>query len=375
MRILLLIPTLTGAGAERQLAYLGGELQRRGHDVLVGYLHPGPGVWPREVPAHRFAPHWPWSPRLIAEIARLIRAWKPDVVQTCITRMDVAGGIAAGLTGVPHVLREPNDAAAYRDFRSWLRRLVGRRAAAIVANSAEGAAYWSGQRTWVIPNAVPFDEIAAAEPAARAEGAAVLLYAGRLEPQKNVDIVLHALAAVLVGRGFSPPDVGRGFSPPTPGGGGLKPRPTLTICGQGPERERLETLARKLGIAACVHFAGFVHDVWNRQRAADAALLVSSFEGHPNVVSECFAAGTPMILSDIPQHRALAEGDALFVPPGDVVATAAAIRDVLDDRAAAVERARRAQARVSQISIPRMAAAYEDVYATVAASQPVVLEA
>jgi glycosyltransferase involved in cell wall biosynthesis len=349
MRILLLIPTLTGGGAERQLAYLGGELQRRGHDVLVGYLHPGPGGWPEDVPAHRFGPYRPWSPRLIGEIARLIRAWKPDVVQTCITRMDVAGGIAAMLTGVPHVLREPNDASAYRDFRSRLRRVVGRRAAAIVANSAEGAAYWAMPRTSVIPNAIPFDEIASAEPAARPDEGAVVLYAGRLEPQKNVDVVLRAFAEVQGKR-------------------------TLTICGQGSERARLEALAGELGIADRVHFAGFVHDVWNRLRAADVALLVSAFEGHPNVISECFAAGTPMILSDIPQHRALAEGNAWLVPPGDVAATAAAIRDVLDDRAAALARARRARTHVSHISIPRMAAAYENVYIAAAASQPVVLQ-
>lgn len=349
MRILLLIPTLTGGGAERQLAYLGAELQRRGHDVLVGYLHPGPGVWPKEVPAHRFGPYRPWSPRLIGGIVRLIRTWKPHVVQTCITRMDVAGGTAAMIAGVPHVLREPNNAEAYRDLRSRLRQAVGRRAAAIVANSVEGAAYWDTPRTSVIPNAIPFDAIAAAEPAPRPDGAPAVLYVGRLEPQKNVDVVLRAFA-----------DAGRGA--------------TLTICGQGSERARLEALARELGIADRVRFTGFVHDVWNRLRAADAALLVSAFEGHPNVVIECFAAGTPMILSDIPQHRALAGENTLLVPPGDVAATAAAIREVLDDRAAALERARRARTQVSHISIPRMAAAYENVYVTAATSQPVVLQ-
>jgi glycosyltransferase involved in cell wall biosynthesis len=342
MRILLLIPTLTGGGAERQLAYLGGELQRRGHDVLAGFLHHGTGAWPDEIPTHPFARHSRWSEGLIRDIVRLIRAWKPDVVQTCITRMDVAGGIAANVTRVPHVLREPNTAAAYRDIKSRLRRFIGRRAAAIVANSDAGAAYWAHARTFVIPNAVPFDEISRAELLSRPDDAALVLYAGRLEPQKNVDVVLRAFAMVAAERPAQ-----------------------LTICGDGPQREHLEALARELRIDDRVNFAGFVQNIWSYQRAADVALLVSDFEGHPNVVSECFAAGAPMILSDIPVHRSLAEENSLLVPPRDVAATADAIRNVLDDRTAARERAARARARVSEISIPRMAAAYEDVYAVV----------
>lgn len=350
MRILLLIPTLTGAGAERQLAYLAGELRRRGHDVLVGYLHAGAGAWPDDIPTHRFTRRAPWSERLVRDIVRLIRAWKPHVVQTCITRMDVAGGIAAAFARVPHVLREPNTADAYRDVKSRLRRLVGRHASAIVANSIAGAEYWPNARTFVIPNAVPFEDIANAEPIARDDDTPLVLYAGRLEPQKNVDVVLRAFAEVASERALR-----------------------LIICGHGAERERLEALARALRMEARVSFAGFVQDVWRYQRAADVAVLVSSFEGHPNVASECFAAGTPMILSDIAPHRELAQNDALLVPPRDVAATAAALRDVLDDPITARERVNGARARVSEISISRMAAAYEDVYAVVAGVRPMAL--
>jgi len=344
MRILLLIPTLTGAGAERQLAYLGSELQRRGHDVLVGFVYNGVGEWTADVPTHRFPSYRPWSPRLIAASVRLMRAWKPDVVQTCLTRMDVAGGIAALLARVPFVIREPNSRESYRDLKSSLRRVVGRRAAAIVANSSEGAAYWRNQRTFLIPNAVPAAAIASVEPIARPDGVALALYVGRLEREKNVDVVLRACAAVMSEREL-----------------------LLTICGQGPERERLEALARELRIETRVRFAGFVENAWSHQRAADVVLLLSDFEGNPNVVSECFAAGTPMILSDIAAHRNLAGDDALFVPPRDASATAAAIRNVLDDRPSALERAGRARTRVGQTTIAAMAAAYENVYAIVAA--------
>ncbi|HET8773307.1 MAG TPA: glycosyltransferase [Thermoanaerobaculia bacterium] len=347
MRILLLIPTLTGGGAERQLAYLESELRARGYDALAGYIYDGAGVWPDELPAHRLPQRAPWSPLQILDILRLIRAWKPDVVQTCLARMDVAGGVAAMLAGVPFVLREPNSAASYRNFKSLLRKVVGRGAAAIVANSVDGAAYWRARRTFVIPNGVPSDAIAGAKPVARPAAGALAVYVGRLTAEKNVDVLLRAAAEVMAERELF-----------------------LILCGDGPERERLEALAETLGIAARVQFTGFVQSPWRYQRAADVALLLSDFEGLPNAAAECFAAGTPMVLSDISAHRELAGDDALLVPPGDAAAAAAAIRSVLDDPAAAARRAKRAQGRVRNWSIARMAATHDNVYTMLTGPRP-----
>ncbi len=347
MRILLLIPTLTGGGAERQLAYLEAELRVRGHDVLAGYIFEGAGHWPEDLPAHRLPRRAPWSPLQILDVLRLIRSWKPDVVQTCLARMDVVGGVAAMLAGVPFVLREPNSAASYRDFKSLLRKIVGRGAAAIVANSFDGAAYWRTKRTFVIPNGVPSDVIAGAEAIARPAAGALAVYVGRFTAEKNVDVLLRAIAAVRAERELF-----------------------LILCGDGPEREGLEALARTLGITSHVQFTGFVQNPWRYQRAADVALLLSDFEGLPNAAAECFAAGTPMILSDIAAHRELAGEDALLVPAGDVPATAAAIRSVLDDPASAAQRAKRAQTRVRNWSIAQMAATHDNVYAMLTRPRP-----
>lgn len=344
MRILFLLPTLTGAGAERQTAYLAAELQRRGHDVLTGFIHDGGGVWPDGLPVHRLPKRRPWNPALIADIVRLIRAWKPDVVQTCLPRMDVAGGLAAMVARVPFVVREPNSADSYRGVASLLRAVVGRGAAAIIANSPGGAAYWHGPRVFTIPNGVPIEAIERAQPIPRPEHAAIAVYTGRLVREKNVDVLLRAAAAVMAERDLF-----------------------LFVCGAGPERERLEALARELGIERRVRFTGFVLDAWSYQRAADVVLLLSDFEGHPNAIGECFAAGVPMILSDIAPHRRLAGEDALLVPAGDAEGTAAAIRNVLDDRAAASARAGRARQRARQWSLAAMAAAYENAFSIAAA--------
>ncbi len=76
----------------------------------------------------------------------------------------------------------------------------------------------------------------------------------------------------------------------------------LMIVGEGPERERLEALAARLGLSARVTFAdaqphaalpGFYS-------AADLLVLASSREGWANVLLEAMACGTPVVASNIP---------------------------------------------------------------------------
>jgi glycosyltransferase involved in cell wall biosynthesis len=337
LRLLFLISHLTGAGAERQTGYLAAELQRRGHEVLVGYVVEGPGVRPGDVPVQVLPPRRVWSPLLVADCVRLIRVWQPELVQTCLTRMDTMGAIACRLTDTPFVLREANSADFYgRELKTRLREMTGRAAEAIVANSQGGARYWAKAAPrvprFVIPNGIA---PAAAEPAER-PGNPVGVYAGRLIAEKNVDVLLRACAA-------ADRDI------------------TLFVCGTGPERPRLEALAKELGLDA--RFTGFVDDVERYQRAADFAALLSDFEGHPNAAAEAFAAGTPIVLSDVDAHRGFS-GEALLVPLHDVESTAAAIRSILDERP--VKRIARARARAAQWSIEAMTDAYERVYANVA---------
>jgi len=75
----------------------------------------------------------------------------------------------------------------------------------------------------------------------------------------------------------------------------------LVIAGSGPERERLQNLARECGVAARVRFAGQVPNDQLKwwYSAADALALCSSREGWANVLLEAMACGTPAIATDI----------------------------------------------------------------------------
>jgi teichuronic acid biosynthesis glycosyltransferase TuaC len=76
---------------------------------------------------------------------------------------------------------------------------------------------------------------------------------------------------------------------------------TLLIIGDGPERSRLELLARATGVAQRVRFIGAVAqaELPRYYSAADALVLASSREGWANVLLEAMACGTPVIASRI----------------------------------------------------------------------------
>lgn len=335
MKVLHLIPTLSGGGAESQLRYLSLELARRGHEQRIMYRDSGIAPWcAPEVDLIDMRTGHPWSPGLLAAIVTEIRAWKPDIVQTWILQMDVAGGIGATITRVPWVLREPSSPTAHaRGAKNAMRLAIARATAgAVIGNSIAGLDYWKENAPtlprFYIPNAAPLDEIDAVPAGASNRGG---LFVGRLIPLKNVDVLIEAARLCDV---------------------------TLTVCGQGPERERLQTIG-----GDTVLFAGHTSDVWSRMKAAAFLALLSDHEGRPNVVLEAFAAGVPVILSDIPAHREIAdESCAWFAPVGDVAGTAEAIRAILCGGSTVEARIRAARRRVEHSAIRSMADAYLDVY-------------
>ena len=314
MRLLHLIPTAGGGGAERQLGILAAAQVRRGHEVHVALLEGGANLERYLQAVARVHRRGAWgihAPAQVLRLARLVRRLRPALVQSWLPRMDVVGGAAARLARVPWVLGERASALAYPpSAQSRLRRALARGADAVVANSAHGAAYWRearGPRTVaVVRNALDLRAIDAAPAAPRGGERPVVLFAGRLVRQKNVLALAEAARAVAAA---------------TP----LR----LVVCGEGPERQRLvATLAGAPGLVAELH--GYRADLWSLMKGADVLATPSRFEGTPNVVLEAMACGCPVVASDIPEHReVLDEGCAWLAPTGRDGAYAAALADAL----------------------------------------------
>jgi glycosyltransferase involved in cell wall biosynthesis len=138
----------------------------------------------------------------------------------------------------------------------------------------------------------------------------VVLTVARLATEKGLDVLVHAVAEAGV------------------------PRLVLVVVGDGPERERLQDLARVRGVRAV--FAGDLE--WERiveaYVAADVFALLSEREPWAVVVNEAAACGLPLLLSDRvgAAHDLLVDGEnGALVSAGDVDAAAAALRTFATD--------------------------------------------
>jgi len=108
------------------------------------------------------------------------------------------------------------------------------------------------------------------------------------------------------------------------------PTDQLRIVGEGPERSALESMAVQLGLADRVAFTGAVDSIAPHLHWADVLVLPSYSEGIPRTVMEAFAAGVPVIGSDIAGIRVLIEPQrtGMLVAPGDPSAIARALKDL-----------------------------------------------
>jgi len=370
MKILYCIPNLEHGGAERQMSYIAAELARLGHEVHVASRASGPNlerilasgaVWHclGKSDIRDYGKYGSRTSHLLAaadvlwRLIGLIRKIRPDIIQTVLAPMDVLGGTAALLTGAPWVLKECSAALVYTTYRRyWLRFAFGSLANGVIANSEHGKDYWrkahTQDRLYVIPNAIPIAEIRQAQFRDNTlnlkSDDKVVLYAGRIDIGKNVEGLIGALALIQNDVSFK-----------------------LIICGEGANRASVEQMARELGIADRVIFTGYVDNLWELMKRANAFVSLSRCEGCPNVVLEAMACECPLIVSDIPAHREmLNEKEALFVNLDDPEAAARAILSTLTDTAATQARAESAGANVNQrpsleVAARKHEAAYREV--------------
>jgi len=352
-RILHLIPSLSGGGAEKQLSYLTFELKSMGHEVHVAHCAAYidiPGII-----LHQLKARSNHDPYLLIQLLKLVRRIRPDIIHTWILQMDILGGIVARLTNTPWIIREPSSGMGYPPtWKNRLRVSIAAGADAIVSNSEGGNQYWAQQlpamRRYVIRNGLPFTDIAKAggdlPPLLPAGGLPIVLYVGRLTSDasatKNLTFFLESLAWVKKQRKI-----------------------TGVLCGDGPQRAELEALRHKLGLDSDVHFTGYLPSaaVWSLMKNAAVFVSLSAYEGCPNTVMEAMACGCPLILSDIPAHREIVdESCASFVSATAIQQTADAILTTLADGETAKILALTAQQKAQQWSINEMACNYEKVY-------------
>lgn len=109
----------------------------------------------------------------------------------------------------------------------------------------------------------------------------------------------------------------------------------FVVAGEGPELPRYKALASELGVSDRVEFLGRISraETWHLRKCSALYVLNSTYEGLPHTALTSFAAGIPMVATDIPgtNEAVYNEESGLLVPVGDTEALASAIARLLTD--------------------------------------------
>ena len=292
-RIVFVIGSLRGGGAERNLLRLAGYFASRDWDVSILVLTPGQGAAFPVPPGMRIVEgvidlgrpvRWYrvdcFLSRLVSLRRQCVRS-DPSIVVSFLDTINVLVLLALFGTGIPVVVSERVDWRRHLLGWRWrvLRRLLYPFAMRVVsvAKAAARAAqdYWPAWTCIHIPNPV--------QPAPRLHATAgrarrTIIGMGRLDDQKGFDLLISAFARCAA----------------------RHPEWSLTILGEGPRRGALEVQCRTLGLSDRVSLPGFVDDPERWLSNADLFAFSSRYEGFPMALAEAMACGLPVVCFDCP---------------------------------------------------------------------------
>jgi glycosyltransferase involved in cell wall biosynthesis len=360
-RIAFCITDLDAGGAERALVQIVTRLDRRRWEPHVFCLDAG-GVLAVELRfagidvvclgAHRtrdFLVVWP--------LYRRLAALRPAILQTFLFHANIVGRLAGAAARVPAIVSGIRVAEKRSRIRLWIDRVTDRLVTAHVCVSRDVADFSAGRgglpssKIHVIPNGVDCERFANAEPADLTQfgvprGSRVLLFVGRLDPQKGPLQLLEAAAELFADHA----DL------------------HLMMVGDGPLASPLREWTRARNFESRIHFVGRQENIAGLMRAADLFVLPSQWEGLPNVVLEAMAAGTPVVATAVEGVRdLLGEGKlGVVVPLNGEPRLSEAIRATLGQNERGHEAVQTAQRLVREkFTWPLVVAEYERLYAEI----------
>lgn len=358
--VALVITDLDVGGAERALVQLATRLDRRRWDAsVITLMAEGPlaaELRAADVPATCLGVDRRRPLAAIRSLRAALAAVRPRLVQSFLFHANVATRLATPRRGGPWLLGGLRVAERQRHWHLWLDRLTERRACGSVCVS-EGVRRFAvdrgrldPRRLTVIPNGVDLARIDRARPTPRVSlglspSDRLVLFVGRLDPQKGLATLLDAWPRVLAAH----------------------PAATLLLVGDGPERPRVDAWIAAHPNAR-VQPIGPREDVPGLLKTADLLVLPSLWEGMPNAVLEAMAAGLPVVATRVEgtDELVLDGQTGWLVPPGDPPSLSAALLAALADPAEARRRGARGRDRAERrFSLDSSVQAYQSLWAAV----------
>lgn len=355
MRILIIQGGFGTGGAEKIVAMIAAHRAQMGDNVTVmGFDMPdGGSYFPYPENVRLLLPEGAKGSNPLSRlqmIRRTIRATRPDVILSFLTKINVLSLAAAIGTGAPVVISERNNPRAQNAHPIWrhAQNLLARRAACAVMQTERARAD--------LPNAVQRSSVVIPNPCAPNPDHPTqpdptshrLVAVGRLDPQKGFDVLLRAMVSIVE----------------------ALPNVSLTIHGEGRARANLETLRSELKLDDHVALPGSSPSPGAWLSEADLLIMPSRFEGFPNVLAEATVSGLPVVSSDCdfgPREIVVEGENGLLVPVDDAPALADAVIGLMQNSALRAHMAGQAAINRDRLAPSRILADWDQVIARAAA--------
>ena len=358
VRIAFCITDLDVGGAERMFVELVTRLDRLRWEPRVYCLSAQGALVARlqaaEIPVTCFGAKSTRHLGVIQRLAAELKTFSPALIQCFLFHANVVGRLAAWWAGVPNVVCGIRVAERRSRVPLWLDWLTqgfvdyNVCVSQAVAEFSIRNAKLKASKISVTPNAVEFDRFANAVAVDRSSlglsAAPLVLFVGRLDPQKAPFILLEAFAHLL--------ERYRDWQ--------------LLFVGDGPLRASMDEWITQRGLDHRIRIAGWRPDVPELLKAADLLALPSLWEGMPNIVLEAMAAGLPVVVSRVEgTEELIRDGETgLLVTPGSPIELERRIETVLTDPELCSRLRKAAQLAVQKLfTLDRMVSAYEQLYA------------
>lgn len=316
-KIIFFIGSMSRGGAERVISILANHYAEKGWNVsIVMLLRPDTGyalnsrIQLRDMTGNTSSrikriPYW------IKNIRGLVRNEDPDVIVSFVARINVLVQTACAGLKKKLIVSERNDPrrdgrGKIMDLFTWL---LYPEADRVVFQSKEARAYFCKRiqkKSVIIYNPVQVEEQAAAVTMKK------IVTAGRLEPQKNHMLLIHAFRRVLA----------------------KFPEYELWIYGDGYLKKQLYEETVRLGIKGQVFFPGNVTDLHQQIADAEVFVLSSDYEGLSNALLEAMMMGIPCVSAECAGSREVIQdgNNGLLARSGDEASLADAVCSLLADK-------------------------------------------
>lgn len=311
-------------------------------------------------------------PGCFFRLVKIMRQWKPDIVQSWLYHADLIAGLAARLSGVQDVywgIRCVETPSNSPSTTKWVVRVCAL-LSYLVPTKIVCCAYaaekkhidigYDRRRTVVIPNGFELDRFAYSEGnrarARRLFGASsdrvVIGLVARFDPLKDHHTFIAAAGLVAA----------------------VKKNVDFVLIGKGTTHENGALMAwiADSGLNGRITLLGERLDVAELMSGLDVFCLSSKSEGFPNSLGEAMAIGLPCVSTDVGDVRHLLQDAGLVVPPSDPKALAAAFDTMVNKPAEERQRlGDRARAIIlANFGLDTIANEYADLYALAGTTNP-----